>query len=138
MCLITFAGFAQQYVDLGLPSGTQWKTTNESGYYTYDQAVAAFGRNLPSKSQLIELNEKCSWEWSGNGYKVIGPNGNSIFLPAAGFYYEDIDYYVGSQGFYVSSSAYDSKDVWFLGFSSSNRWISNLYRIYKRSVRLVR
>jgi hypothetical protein len=27
---------------------------------------------------------ECTWTWQSNGYKVVGPNGNSIFLPAAG------------------------------------------------------
>ena len=26
-----------QYVDLGLPSGTKWKTHNEPGFYTFNE-----------------------------------------------------------------------------------------------------
>lgn len=43
---------------------------------------------LPSESEFGELRSKCMWEWTiiggTSGFKVIGPNGNSIFLPANG------------------------------------------------------
>jgi uncharacterized protein (TIGR02145 family) len=45
---------------------------------------------MPTKEEWQELIEKCSLEritQNGvNGYKVIGPNGNFIFLPANGLY----------------------------------------------------
>ena len=41
MCLLFLSVRAQmlQFVDLGLPSGTLWKSTNEPGFYTYDEAL---------------------------------------------------------------------------------------------------
>lgn len=49
------------------------------------------GWRMPSKVQFEELREKCKWSWTTvgdhNGYKIVGPNGNSIFLPAAGTRY---------------------------------------------------
>ena len=76
-----------KWVDLGLPSGTLWKNSNENGFYSYDDAIAKFGSRLPTKEQLDELIDKCKWTWksSKKGYIVVGPNGNSIFLPAAGY-----------------------------------------------------
>ena len=74
-----------KYIDLGLPSGTLWVDTNEEGYYTFDDAVEKYGNCLPTKEQLEELKTQCQWEWTGAGYKVTGPNGNSIVLSAAGF-----------------------------------------------------
>lgn len=74
----------QGYVDLGLPSGTLWKSSNEDGYFTHKDAVNLFGNKLPSSTQFDELKKNCTWEWYGSGYKVIGKNGNSIILPAAG------------------------------------------------------
>jgi ribosomal protein L40E len=52
----------------------------------YDMARVNWGGNwrLPTKKECQELVDKCKWEWSGNGMKVTGPNGESIFLPAAG------------------------------------------------------
>ena len=43
---------------------------------------------MPTMAEWEELLSKCRWEWTSInsvwGYKVIGPNGNSIFLPASG------------------------------------------------------
>ena len=43
---------------------------------------------LPSGDEIQELIDSCAWEWTTRdgvvGYKVTGPNGNSIFLPAVG------------------------------------------------------
>lgn len=45
---------------------------------------------MPTIEEIGELMDKCSWtmETRGEieGFKVTGPNGNSIFLPVAGFY----------------------------------------------------
>ena len=71
-----------EYVDLGLPSGTLWKDRNENERYSnMYNAYRYFGGRLPSKEQLEELKELCQWIWLGNGYKVIGPNGDYIILP---------------------------------------------------------
>jgi hypothetical protein len=43
------------------------------------------GWRMPTKEEFEELINKCTWVWMSNGYKVVGPNGNSIFLPAAGW-----------------------------------------------------
>lgn len=56
----------------------------------YDAATVNLGSDwrMPTMSEMQELIDKCTWEWTQiknvNGYKVIGKNGNSIFLPAAG------------------------------------------------------
>ena len=85
ICIFALSTNAQSYVDLGLPSGTLWKNKNEPGdFYSYKQAVEKFGDNLPATWQWNELQSKCIWEWTGNGYTISGKNGNSIFLPAAG------------------------------------------------------
>jgi hypothetical protein len=43
---------------------------------------------IPTVEEWIELGEKCKWRWVSykgvEGYHIEGPNGNSIFLPAAG------------------------------------------------------
>ena len=114
---------AQGYVDLGLPSGTLWKNANEGGdyaRYTYDEAMSRWSSKLPTKAQLEELKDKCTWTWTGRGYKVTGPNGNSITLPAAGFrpcYVKNVSD-VGTNGYYWSSTPYDSDDARILYFSS--------------------
>ena len=128
------------YVDLGLPSGTLWKDQNEAGgFYSYDQAVAKFGRSLPTKEQLGELKNSCRWTRNGNGYKVEGPSGESIVLPAAGYRYCDgsVDL-VGSDGYYWSSTPYDSEHAWTLGFYSGGVYMNDGLRCSGQSVRLVR
>ena len=130
---------AQGLVDLGLPSGALWKDKNEEGgFYTYEQAVNKFGNRLPTKEQLEELKNSCRWTWTGSGYRVTGPNGNSIVLPAAG--YRNCNgsvYYVGSDGGYWSSTPGDSGSAWYLNFSSGRVYMSDDYRCRGRSVRLV-
>ena len=68
------------YVDIGsIISGTE-----------YDVARAKWGGRwrMPTRTELEELNDKCTWtvcKLNGvTGIKATGPNGNSIFLPAAG------------------------------------------------------
>lgn len=105
------------YTDLGLPSGTIWKNYNATGFYTYDEAFSQFGSRLPSKAQWEELKAECQWKWTASGYKVTGPNGNSIELPAEGF--RVCDWSVGSYGYYWSSTPYSSENAWGLYFNSS-------------------
>lgn len=135
-----------QYVDLGLPSETKWKAANEigghKGFYTYDEAVKAFGDKLPTKEQLKELYDKCKWTWSSSrdGYIVTGVNGNSIFLPAAGCRSCDgvIDD-VGFRGSYCSLTPYvtDESCAWYLYFTYCSRRTTSCYRCVGLSVRLV-
>ena len=128
------------YVDLGLPSGTLWKDQNEAGgFYSYDQAVAKFGSSLPTKEQLEELKNSCRWTGDGNGYKVEGPSGASIVLPAAGYRRCDGGVHgVGSYGYYWSSTPSGSESAWRLGFGSGEVDMSSDLRCYGLSVRLVR
>lgn len=63
---------------------------------------------MPTEEEQDELRTKCTWTWGSlNGVKgctVVGPNGNSLFLPAAGNrWYSDL-YLDGSFGRYWSSS----------------------------------
>ena len=129
----------QGYTDLGLPSGTIWKNFNATGFYTYDEAVSQFGNRLPTKEQWEELKAECQWSWTGSGYKVTGPNGNSISLPAAG--YRDCNggvNYLGSHGDYLSSTPDGSDNVWYLYFHSGSVYMCDYgRRCIGRSVRLV-
>ena len=60
-----------------------------SGKSKYDVARAKWGGSwrLPTKKEFKELRKQCKWQWTTQngkkGYKVTGPNGNNIFLPAA-------------------------------------------------------
>lgn len=104
---------ADEYVDLGLRSMTLWRNANEKnaadptgGFYTYDEALAAFGDKLPTKEQFMELKQSCEWNWVGAGYYiVVGPNKNYILLPAEGFCdCQGVFCYPRAYGFYWSST----------------------------------
>lgn len=106
---------AHGYVDLGLPSGTVWKSENERGFY--EKRNRGQIKNLPSSNQWRELLNKCNWSWSwfSRGFKIVGPNGASIFLPASGSWLDLDDgkgtiYGRGSQGEYLSCSETQIKD----------------------------
>ena len=76
-----------------------------------DAAHANWGGNwrMPTDAELIKLREQCTWTWTTQngvkGYKVTSKsNGNSIFLPAAGYRSDSSLYGVGNDGCYWSSS----------------------------------
>lgn len=126
------------YVDLGLPSGTFWKSKNEEGFYTYDEAVSKYTDKLPSREQIKELKDKCKWTWTGSGYEVTGPNGISIILPAAGLKYCDgVIEDVGGYGFYWSSTEWSKDEAKHIYFNSNSVHIGDNYRCNGGSVRLV-
>ena len=121
---------AQGYVDLGLPSGTMWKNTNEYDFCTYSTAISKYGEQMPSKDQFQELLDKCRWTWTTNplGWKVIGPNGMSIFLPSTGeIFYFDGRIINPERAYYWSSSRYekDLEKVYVLRLEhdDGSRWI---------------
>lgn len=78
-----------------------------------DAARANWGGTwrMPTIDELNALRTICTWTWTTQngiyGRKVIGPNGNSIFLPAAGSRHAESLYNAGSSGCYWSSSLYD-------------------------------
>ena len=91
---------------------------------TNDAAFEALGAQwaIPTAAQLQELIDNCTWKWSSyngiKGYTVTGTNGNSIFLPATGNYYNGTTHdNVGTCGFYWSANpATNVQKARFLGF----------------------
>ncbi len=81
-----------------------------AGIPQYDAARANWGGSwrLPTKDEIDELVSKCTKEWTTlngrKGYKVTGPNGNSIFLPAAGWRFGTSRNYAGEYGGYWSAT----------------------------------
>lgn len=86
-----------------------------SGVERYDAARANWGGSwrMPTRSEFEELIDNCTWTFTsigGNsGYIVEGPNGNTIFLPAAGYLngQSKAKKGKGNYGRYWSSTPYD-------------------------------
>ena len=110
-----------------------------------DVAHVKWGGNwrMPTRAEQDELLTKCTWTWTTlngvNGYQVTGPNGNSIFLPAAGCRNGAEVYDRGYFGYYWSSSLYSNYSyyAYYLRFNDSYYAWSNYYRYYGQSVRPV-
>ena len=116
---------------------------------TDDVAHVMWGGNwlMPTYDELEELKEKCKWKWTKQnghkGYKVTGPNGKSIFLPAAGFRSYSSLGRVGMVGYYWSRTLCESGPLsaWVLDFDSfdlSNVHTNNIERCRGYTVRPVR
>lgn len=101
------------------------------------------GWRMPSMAQLNELQEKCKWTWTSqgghDGCMVVGPNGNSIFLPAAGCFSIDSFHGTGSLGDYWSRTLHSGYgyDAYYFYFNSSGPHSSHYYRSYGQSIRAV-
>ena len=98
---------------------------------------------MPTDAEWTELRTECTWTWTTEngvyGRRVTGPNGNSIFLPAAGVRNDTNLYNTGSYGYYWSSSLYtdDPYCAWSVIFGSDDCWRLYNYRYYGFSVRPV-
>lgn len=153
----------REYVDLGLPSGLKWAACNVGAnlpeaygvyfaWWQQDTATTNWGDSwrMPTKAEQEELINKCKWRWirrnGVKGYKVIGPNGNYIFLPAAGYKGFGILSEPGEDGHYWSSSSneciieyayYLYFDRWRIGPYGHRNKCNWFKKSERRSVRLV-
>lgn len=93
-----------EYVDLGLPSGRLWAKTNYGAYSEDDSGEYINWNNrnvvsqnwgsdwgVPTYEDLLELYNNCDYYWTYNKKEILGcvfkgRNGNSIFLPASGYW----------------------------------------------------
>ena len=98
---------------------------------------------MPTYAEVQELYYKCSWVWTTQngvqGYKVTGPNGKTIILPAAGWNSENGLESEGSFGCYWSSSLYEYYSYYssVLFFDSAYYNHSSISRFYGNTVRAV-
>lgn len=181
------------YVDLGLPSGLKWATTNVGAstpsdygnYYAWGETATkssytednslTYGKSIselrsagiigtsgtltmshdaaranwsgswrmPTRKECEELKDKCTWTWTRQGglygYKVTGPNGRSIFLPAAGWRLGTSLNGADEYGYYWSStpSEENAYGAYRLDFGSGSRGVDWSYRYFGGSVRPV-
>lgn len=98
-----------------------------------DVAKQKIGNNwhIPTEDEFKELKDKCKWEWNKNngvwGYFITGPNGNVIFLPAAGYKTDNNIHSKGEKGYYwlCDSSigfCFDNSDIHIGGGRVGNKY----------------
>lgn len=87
---------------------------------------------IPTKNEFKELMDSCIWSWttiylnesktdSINGYKITGITGNSIFLPAAGYYGEHGLKSRNKSIYYWSSTLFDFIECYSAYYHYSNK-----------------
>lgn len=113
----------------------------------YDAAIANLGENwrMPTKEECQELVDNCSWEWTTQngvkGSKVTGPNGNSIFLPAAGDRLNKAASNYGSLGRYWNTKLSSKNSAYTLTtmflFNSFSAGVSSINVVYGFPIRPV-
>ena len=147
----------EEYGDYFAWGETEPKQSYNEDNYTYnsntrtlplsaDAANVNWGGSwrMPTSEEKEELRYYCTWEWTTlngiGGYKVISKkNGNSIFLPAAGYRFISLLNGAGSYGLYWSSSLTSSSSsyAYYLFFNSCSVDWGFYIRFYGRSVRAV-
>lgn len=130
--------------DFGDNGFTDDLTTLEPGD---DAAVANWGGNwrMPTKAEFEELKNNTTITWTQlngvNGRLFTATNGNSLFLPAAGYREQNTLKYDGSYGYYWSSSLYmvscpaDAHYLYF--YTSSQCFVSDHERDHGLTIRPV-
>ena len=78
---------------------------------------------IPTKDDLRDLYYYCKWEryeYRGvSGFRVIGPNGNSIFIPVTG-HYEDDMLWEGEATYFWSSTKYNDDNAYYMKVDGEN------------------
>lgn len=112
----------------------------------YDAATQIMGSDwrMPTQTEWQELFANTTNEWTQvngvNGRKFTASNGNSIFIPAAGYCYDGSVDNVGNYGNVWSSSLSTSNPsiAWYLDFNSGDCSMYRSSRYVGQSVRGVR
>ncbi|MBO7577208.1 MAG: hypothetical protein J6T03_07060 [Bacteroidales bacterium] len=109
-----------------------------------DAATANYGGRTPTLVEWQEMMDNTTSQWTTQngvkGCRFTGPNGNSLFLPAAGYLWGSSLKEAGSNGSYWSSSLVtDNPDYAFsFYFDSSSPRLSDASRVDGFPVRAVR
>ena len=131
-----YDGSTYKYCNGSYASLTKYNTSSSYGTIvdnktqlelTDDAARANWGGSwrMPTYAEMTKLRSNCTWTWTSqngvNGYRVTSKsNGNSIFLPAAGYRARSSLKYAGSYGYYWSSSLDTDRpdNAWDVDFDS--------------------
>ncbi len=127
--------------DYGYSGFTDNLTILQSGD---DAATANYGGRTPTSAEWQELINNTTSEWTTqngvNGCRFTGSNGNSLFLPAAGYLDGSSLTYAGIGGYYWSSSLYTGSPnvACYFAFRSDYQSVGISARDNGHSVRAVR
>ena len=134
------------YYEYFLPNGL-----NDISGTNYDAANVNFGNGwrMPTKLEMIELVDNSTFVQTTynevDGIRIVGPNGNSIFLPSSGNKNEYGTYRKGEFGYYWTSDISDWGDkgsyilVWSCNaFGNWSFGVSDIPRYYGLPIRAVR
>ena len=129
-------------------TSTTWGTPdNLTTLQAIDDAAAqklGDGARMPTKEDWEELIANTTAEWTTvngvAGRKFTAANGNSLFLPAAGYRWDGELYNAGERGHYWSSSldADGPNLAWYFYVNSGGQYSDYYYRCSGRSIRAVR
>lgn len=110
-----------------------------------DVATARWGEQwrMPTGAEIDEIVNKCQWQWTEEngvkGCRVTGPNGNSVFFPAAGYMIGTELKYAGEYGHLWSSTPNEwcKNSAYILYFGDGNVYRLWNFRYFGRTVRAV-
>ncbi len=121
------------------------KVGDITGNGSRDAAKANWGGSwrLPTRDEMEELLTECTHRWcqedGHNGYLLTGPNGKTMFLPAAGRRYGSQVGLAMEVGMYMSSTPCEGDDerCWGLGLNGGDIFLNWYYRYFGFTVRPV-
>lgn len=117
-----------EFVDLGL--SVKWATV-----------LKGSACRLPSYDDWLELKDNCKWTQESvnghDGYRVTGPNGNSIFLPYAGYRSGQIRSNVGIDGCYWLGQTQGDDEAYVISLNRLHQSVGQMLRAMGGSVRPV-
>lgn len=143
-CLVGWGDGLGDKRSLDLEDYPTWTPPQSIVNTVFDIAAQSMGGGwrIPSQSEMLELVEKCKWkqiqENGVNGYKVVGPSGKSIFLPAVGYRNQHKIKFANEEGFYWTGDLANFASAYALSFSEGGYKVTNHVRYYGRSIRPVK
>lgn len=148
---IDLRGNKIEYVDLGLPSGTQWSMDYEKDgeEILFLPQIDAESLNIPTREQWEELVNVCQWEYdkSGSFHEAycIGPNGKILKFSLTGMVHVNKKEEEGKAYFWISEekegnekSAVSIYDVHNNVQNYTDKSIRSIFSGYKLPVRFVK
>ena len=130
---------------LNTVEGLYTKTPQNISGTQYDIAAAKWGKEwrMPNRKHWEELIKKCQWkkvkQGHMEGYRVWGPNNNTIFLPFTGIRFGQNVSNTYSGYYWTSELAQDDNDCAYYFYFNAETWNDNVNtRNYVYSGRAVR